>query len=208
MKIVAISDTHEKHKNLKIPNGDILIVAGDITERIYSISAEMFNAWLGELPHKYKIVIAGNHDFYFQHFPDRIEKTLSNAIYLNESSVTIEGIRIWGTPWSKWFYDWAFNIPVGTDAEYWKKIPDGIDILVTHGPPYGILDTVKSNNKSAGCTELLKAVQRVKPKLHIFGHIHESYGTYSTKETTFINASICNEQYEPINKPIVYEYRL
>lgn len=156
MKIVAISDTHQKHKDLKIPDGDILIVAGDISEGVYGISAEMFNIWLGKLPHKHKIVIAGNHDFYLQDFPDRIEKTLSNAIYLNESGVTINGVRIWGTPWSKWFYDWAFNIPRGTDAEYWKKVPDDTDILVTHGPPYGILDMIKSCNKHAGCQGIIK----------------------------------------------------
>lgn len=208
MKIVTISDTHQKHINLKIPDGDMLIVAGDITEGIYFLGADRFNAWLGTLPHKYKIVIAGNHDFYFQDQPDRVKEILSNAIYLNESGITIEGIKIWGSPWTKWFYDWAFNIPIGTDADYWKKVPDDTDILITHGPPYGILDTTKLRNEPAGCKELLKTVERIKPKLHVFGHIHESYGTYTNKETTFINTSICNEKYEPINKPIVYEYRL
>lgn len=194
MKLVTISDTHGLHHNVKIPEGDTLIIAGDIT-RGTEKSAFEFNEWLGELPHKHKIMIAGNHDWFFEKHPEKISKIITNAIYLNESGYEIDGIKFWGSPWTPWFFDWAFNIPPGKESEYWEKIPDKIDVLITHGPPYNILDYVPRDKKHVGCKALLKRIKEIKPKYHIFGHIHDPYGMEEHDGTVFINTSICDESY-------------
>jgi Icc-related predicted phosphoesterase len=120
--------------------------------------------------------------------------------------VTVDGIRIYGSPWQPFFCNWAFNLRTSKELkEKWDLIPEGIDILVTHGPPYGYGDKLAENGSSpgenVGCKELLKAVERVKPKIHAFGHVHEGFGVYTLNNTILINASICDEYYRVINKP-------
>ncbi|HKS27846.1 MAG TPA: metallophosphatase domain-containing protein [Pyrinomonadaceae bacterium] len=205
MKIVCISDTHTFHNEIVIPDGDILIHAGDFTiaGEIWEIAA--FNEWLGTLPHKHKIVIAGNHDWLFQKNPTLARSLITNAIYLEDSMTEIEGLKIYGSPWQPWFMDWAFNLPRGHAlAEKWALIPEGIDILVTHSPPMGVLDKTRASDR-AGCSELTGAVLKIKPRLHIFGHIHEGYGKVEIDYTRFINASTCDAAYRAINKPLVVE---
>jgi Icc-related predicted phosphoesterase len=199
MRIVCVSDTHNLHNKTKIPDGDIFIHAGDITAIGEKEIIIDFNNWLGQLPHKYKIVIAGNHDFCFENESIETEKLLTNAIYLNDSGVEIEGFSIWGSPISpispRFGGDWAFNIDRGQKIRnYWKLIPENTDILITHCPPFGILDMNDLGDKE-GCKDLLDLVQnKIKPTVHIFGHIHEAYGQIQVGQTKFINASIVGLQ--------------
>ncbi len=207
MKIVCISDTHGKHDQIQIPKGDILIHAGDFTKRGLIAEVQQFNQWLAAQPHKYKIVIAGNHDFLFEQNPVLAQSLLSEIIYLEDNFIEIEGIRFWGSPITPWFFDWAFNRQRGAEiAAHWKKIPQGIDILITHGPPKGILD-LTLHGLEVGCEDLLEVVQRIRPQYHIFGHIHEAYGIAQIGNTHFINASILDINYKPAHAPVVLEYK-
>jgi Icc-related predicted phosphoesterase len=207
MKIVCISDTHTLHKNMKIPDGDLLIHAGDVSSRGKLEEIIQFNDWLGTLPHRHKVMIAGNHDFYFESNPPHAKSLITNAVYLNDSGIEIEGIKIWGSPVQPWFYDWAFNRQRGEDIrKHWDLIPTETDILITHGPPYGILDET-ARGELVGCEDLLKVIQqRVKPRLHVFGHIHEGYGKTEIGETIFVNAAMVNLQYRPVNQAIVVDF--
>lgn len=163
------------------------------------------NHWLGTLPHQHKVIIAGNHDWLFQHRPTFARSLITNAIYLEDSKTEIDGLKIYGSPWQPEYMSMAFNLPRGRAlAEKWDMIPRGLDILITHGPPYQILDEVPSGER-VGCEDLLDAVRRVRPRLHIFGHIHHSYGQIKVDSTEFANASICDESYLPANPPLVFD---
>ncbi len=178
--------------------------SGDSTRRGTESEIRGVNSWLGALPHKHKVIISGNHDFGFQTNP--FAKTwITNATYLYDSEITVEGVRIYGSPWQPWFYDWAFNLERGPEiSKVWQKIPSGIDILMTHGPPMGILDQVAYGGH-VGCEELAKELHRIKPKIHVFGHIHEGYGELKQNGIHYVNASSCNVKYQPINPPIVID---
>jgi Icc-related predicted phosphoesterase len=205
VKIVCISDTHSLHSCInKFPDGDVLIHAGDCTNAGSIDDLKRFNKWLGSLPHRHKLCIAGNHDWCLQNRPAEAEKILTNATYLCDSSVTIDGVKFYGSPFQPEFCDWAFNLPRGGDElrEKWAAIPRDTDVLITHGPPDKILDKVLEGERT-GCALLLTEVQIVKPRLHVFGHIHEGYGKVSSGDTRFVNASICTRAYAPTNRPIV-----
>ena len=207
MQIVAISDTHGKHRNLKIPDGDILIHAGDVSKSGRPEQIQDFLDWFTNQKFRYKIFVAGNHDFFFDNaHVDVIGKMIpKEVIYLNDSGVEIEGFKIWGSPITPWFNDWAFNRERGEEIKkHWDLIPDDTDILITHGPAFGILDETVYG-KRTGCEELLLRVYQVKPKYHIFGHIHEDYGSFTKGETTFINASVLDDWYEMKNEPIILD---
>ena len=207
MKIIAISDTHGQHKDLQLPEGDILLHAGDVSKRGSRAEIMDFLFWFSEQPHKYRIFIAGNHDFYFEKTgKEQINSDMpKNVVYLNDSGTEIEGIKIWGSPIQPWFYDWAFNRQRGPDIKkHWDLIPNDTDILLTHGPAYGILD-LTMDGRAVGCEDLLKKIQDIKPKYHICGHIHEAYGQERAGETNFINASVLNLDYKLVNKAFVFE---
>ncbi len=205
MRIVAISDTHSLHQQVTIPDGDLLIHAGDFTRRGREREIRRFNAWLETLPHPHKIVVAGNHDFMFEREPERAQAMLTAATYLRDSGCTIDGVRLWGSPWQPEFFDWAFNLPRGPAlAEKWALIPDDTDVLITHGPPHQVLDETFAG-LAVGCEDLVDALERVRPKVHIFGHIHEGYGRRDLGRTTFLNASICTLGYEATNAPLVFD---
>ena len=130
---------------------------------------------------------------------------MTGVTYLEDEEVEIEGLRLWGSPWQPWFYDWAFNLPRGPALRAkWDRIPAGIDVLVTHGPPHGVLDHV-GRGEDVGCEELLEAVRRVRPRLHVFGHIHEGYGQLERDGVRFVNASTCTLSYDPVNAPILFD---
>jgi len=203
MKIIALSDTHGFHRSLQIPDGDILIHAGDLCNHGILEEVIDFNNFLNALPHPHKIVIAGNHDFCFEENKAACEKALTNAIYLQDQEITIDGVKFYGSPWQPWFYDWAFNLERGPEIRAkWDLIPEDTDVLITHGPPFGIRDLTFQKDH-AGCQDLLAVVERVKPAVHIFGHIHEGYGINVKDGTTFINASSYNHNYQTINQPVV-----
>ena len=209
MKIVCISDTHGLHHALELPEGDMIIHAGDVTSRGQSHQVIDFLNWYTKLDFKYKIFIAGNHDFFFENESlEEINTSIpDNIIYLNDSAIEIEGLKIWGSPVQPWFYDWAFNRQRGTQIQkHWDLIPDNLDILITHGPAYGILD-VTVRNESVGCEDLLNKIKDAKPKFHVCGHIHEDYGNMKQFGINFINASVLNEHYQLVNSPITIEIK-
>ncbi len=207
MRAVFISDTHGKHDELILPEGDILFHMGDVSNVGTESGIIDFLNWFEKLDVQYKIFIAGNHDFFFEKESESIIKELipPSIIYLNDSGIEINGKYIWGSPIQPWFFDWAFNRKRGEEIlEHWKLIPKNTDILLTHGPPFGILDQTLSG-KSVGCEELMKEVDKIKPKIHAFGHIHEAYGIQEKEECTFVNASVLNFNYKLVNKPIVID---
>jgi len=207
MRIVCLSDTHCQTNSIDVPDGDVLIVAGDVCLSGRMHELQQFDEFLGQLPHKHKLFVAGNHDIPFDCFTtEKAATLLKNATcYLESSSIEIEGVKLWGSPWQPEFFNWAFNLPRGPRlAEIWAQIPNDTDVLVTHTPPYGILDRVDSG-EHVGCEDLRRALQRVKPKVHVFGHVHEDRGVMELNGTTFINACICNERYMAVHQPIVFD---
>ena len=226
VRIVCISDTHCKHAQLQIPDGDILIHAGDISSVGHPHQLQRFVDWLTGLPHRHKIVIAGNHDltldkaYYerswqrFHYRSGRLDDDLARQVmtnqaafhYLVDEEICVAGIRVYGSPWQPQFFDWAFNLERGKPcALAWKKIPAGVDIVVTHGPPLGHGDQT-STGQRAGCVNLLHEIQyRIQPKYHVFGHIHEGYGVTTDGTTTYVNASSCTLKYVASNPPIVFD---
>lgn len=221
MIIDCISDLHGEEPELE--GGDLLIVAGDLTARDHPREFIIFKEWLWLTKQKYKkvILIAGNHD-------GLIEKRIMmgpqetwnvrDFCYLEDSGTEFCGVdkdgnsctmKIWGSPWTPAFGDWHFMKDRGEPIKkMWDLIPKDIDILITHGPPFGIQDQVKyssktNNGKFAGCEELRNALDLLKKlKLHVFGHVHEGYGKVQVNGVIHVNASIMNEDYEPVNKPI------
>jgi Icc-related predicted phosphoesterase len=209
MKIIAISDTHGRHDKLIMPKGDVLIHAGDFTPRGEIIDVAKFSDFLAKQNYQYKIVIAGNHDFSFEDERQKeVEKMITDAgaIYLNDSGIEIAGVKFWGSPITPWFHDWAFNRARGiVIKKHWDLIPGNTDVLITHGPPYGILDRV-FDGQVVGCEELLIKVQEIKPRLHIFGHIHEDRGIKEIAGTLFMNASSIDVHYKKTFEPMEYAY--
>ncbi len=209
MKFVVISDTHGQHRSLKLPKGDIIIHAGDISKRGHPIELEDFLDWFSNLKFKHKIFIAGNHDFFLEQAHPRIIEQMipKGVVYLNDSGFQIEGLKFWGSPITPWFNDWAFNRERGEEIkQHWDLIPDDTDILITHGPPFGILDETVDGERT-GCEELLGKVHQIKPKFHVFGHIHEDYGQYTKGETIFVNASVLDDCYQLVYQPVAIELK-
>ena len=187
MRIVAIADTH--NSQLSLPDGDILIHAGDLTGRGSLPELERVADWLRAQPHRHKVVIAGNHDFALQRNPVAARALFHGLTFLEDSEVTLGGLRIWGSPWQPWFHDWAFNARRGPEIDAkWARIPEGIDVLVTHGPPYGYGDLVLDGER-VGCEDLLRHLGRVKPRVHLFGHIHEDRGEWQLGPTRIVNCT-------------------
>ena len=206
MRFVAISDTHGKHQ-FDLPPGDVILHAGDVSSRGLKAEVEHFLNWFSNLDYQYKVFIAGNHDFFFEKAsPSEIQALIpDNLIYLNDSGVEIEGIKIWGSPIQPWFYNWAFNRQRGDDIKkHWALIPADSDIVITHGPVFGIHDRTASG-QLVGCEDLLPVIQRIAPKVHLCGHIHEAYGTKQVGETLYINASILDLRYTIAHDPVVFD---
>lgn len=207
MKFVIISDTHGQHKNLTLPKGDVIIHAGDISQRGKESEILDFLNWFKDLDFKYKIFIAGNHDFFFEETSVKdIQKIIpENIIYLCDSGVEVEHIKIWGSPITPNFFDLAFNSDRGEPiSKHWELIPSDTDILITHGPAFGKLDKT-TRGENVGCEDLLHTIDKIKPKVHICGHIHEGYGQTTSSKTKFINASVLDEKYGLTNPPITFE---
>ncbi len=207
MRIVCISDTHGLHRKLVLPEADILIHAGDFM--VHGCSTEEiddFNEWLGTLPYRHRIVVAGNHDLLFESSPAEARTHLSNAVYLENAGITLEGVSFWGCPVTPVLPQWAFSAERGT-AKYWDQIPAGIAVLVTHGPPFGTLDKDDILSSHMGCKQLTKAVLRIKPRLHVFGHVHGGYGQEAGPNgTCFVNCAALNGA--TLNRPVVIKLGL
>lgn len=214
MRIVCISDSHNQLDQVQLPKGDLLVHAGDWTMGGKLDEIAKFNYDL-QMKLEYgfplgAVIIAGNHDFLMEKQPTLGRSIVRAGHYLEDSGIEIEGVKFWGSPATPWFFDWAFNFQRGEEIKTkWDLIPGDTDVLITHGPPAGFLDEIP-NGDTVGCEDLFEALMRVKPKVHIFGHIHNSYGKILLKlndkhRTQFVNASICTERYKPTNKPIVID---
>lgn len=203
MKIVIISDTHRYHKNIDLPAGDILIHAGDLSGSGTVSQLEDINEWFGTLGFSHIICVPGNHDRLFEWNLNVAREIMTNCTILLDEEIIINGLKFYGSPWQPRFFNWAFNLSRGRElTAVWAKIPEDTDVLITHCPPYAINDS-NINGEHCGCYDLLERVNQIKPKLHCFGHIHEGYGKNEFNGITFINASVCNAAYNPINKPHV-----
>lgn len=206
-KIVCISDTHAEHRLLDVPDGDILIHSGDFTNQGEHHEVASFANWLDTLPHKHKIVVPGNHDKTFEDDLDTMSEVMKySCTLLIDNCVIVEGMRIWGSPWTPNFFPehWVYNHDgQGPHANkvYAEMCRHTPDIVVSHGPPYGIADEVERGH--VGCHTLLKYLEKLRPKLVVCGHIHEGYGTWATDFTTVVNASCMTGNYRLKNPPIV-----
>ncbi|BDE05241.1 hypothetical protein WPS_05170 [Vulcanimicrobium alpinum] len=201
MRLAIASDTHLRHAAVAVPDGDVFVHCGDLCGKQSSLEeVRVFGEWARALPHRHKIVIAGNHDFPFERMPEAARAALGEGIiYLQDAGVTIGGLRFWGSPWQPRFFDWAFNLDRGEPLRVkWAQIPADTDVLITHGPPRGILDAT-ARGDAAGCDDLLARVHEVRPRVHCFGHIHEAAGIEERSGTIFVNASICTLRYAPSN---------
>jgi Icc-related predicted phosphoesterase len=192
----------------KLPDADVIIHCGDFTSVGHGHEIRNFMQWFKKLDrYKYKIIIAGNHDWLFE--TNRVlalEDVPKNVIYLEDQGVEIEGLKFYGTPVTRPFNNWAFNRPEEKLAEHWKAIPDDTDVLITHGPPHTIFDWSIYDNIHTGSPSLyFEVLERIKPKLHCFGHIHGGYGTKVIEGTTFMNASNLDEDYMCVNAPMTFE---
>lgn len=218
LRITCISDTHNKHNVLDnfLPGGDILIHAGDMTGRGYRAELENFFKWYdGIQDYGHKLFIAGNHDFGFEEDNELYRGLLTGyktIDYLQDELLMVgeeysDMVKIWGSPWQPEFYNWAFNLPRGSSlSEKWGMIPLDTDILITHGPPFGKLDRVDGVNENVGCVDLMGRIKVVKPKICVFGHIHEGAGYVFDGDTHFINASILDGRYTFRNRPITFDW--
>ncbi len=212
MIIDCISDLHGHYP--KLEGGDLLIVAGDLTGRDSPRGYSEILEWFKKLDYKKIIAIAGNHDNLLYRGlvwggDDRHDDPI-NLEYLCDSGTEFQELKIWGSPWTKWFPEvnprcTAFMLKTEEQlAQKWALIPDDTDILVTHGPAFTIRDG-KNVHEYLGSTSLLKKISKMNClKLHIFGHIHEGYGLegYGIESVIHVNASHVNERYEPVNKPV------
>jgi Icc-related predicted phosphoesterase len=212
--IDCISDLHGHYPELE--GGDLLIVAGDLTRTDDYQEWKGFFTWVKSLCYKKKIVICGNHDRYMEYNPGFMQERFDEFTYLCDSGTEFEGLKIWGSPWTKRFEGMnpncmAFTVDTEEElAQKWAMIPENIDILVTHSPSEGVLDEINEVTKwgtkhfNVGSSSLVIPMIKSGCKLHVFGHIHESYGKFynAINGITYINASHVNEKYEPVNKPI------
>ena len=222
MKITFISDTHSKHNQVtsSLPGGDVLINAGDISNKGHRSEIQDFIKWFSTIEnYTHKIFIAGNHDFGCQDEVLAVEELLrlnpgSEYIYDDifligdESDDYDDMVKVWGSPWQPEFYNWAFNLPrQGAELKaVWNMIPSDVDILVTHGPPNGHLDYVDYAKQNVGCELLRDRIDLIKPKIHVFGHIHSSYGYKFDGTTHFFNAAVLDERYNFTQKPLTVEW--
>ena len=221
MKITLISDTHTKHQNLNsdLPGGDILIHSGDFMNSGYDKEdVTDFFDWFSSIKgYDKKIFIAGNHDRILENDPTWSTLTIKdypNLIYLQDEGYSIydieddSSVKLYGSPWQPEFNGWAFNLPRNGEVmkAKWDAIPKGTDILITHGPPFGYLDIPGGQSIRVGCEMLRYRVDELKPKIHVFGHVHGGYGYYSNGHTHFFNASVLNERYKYTNKPFTFEW--
>lgn len=229
IRIVCISDTHLQHDFI-LPEGDILIHAGDLTFQGNVPEISMAAQWLRSIydskRFKHIIVVPGNHDWLAEKNPGLMRMLMEDAgcIYLDHRPTEVMGLRFFGSGYTPRFFDWALNVDRGPKlAALWEQIPEDTQVLVTHGPPAGVLDTVRRprgerdnmnfssvskdqlRDAHVGCDDLANRTKRLKDlKLHVFGHVHAPGVVYGEK-ITYVNAATCNERYKAAHAPIVIE---
>jgi Icc-related predicted phosphoesterase len=196
MRIAVIADTHSQERKLSLQPGDLLLHNGDImTDGWRSSEIDNFIAWMKDQPYTHKVVIAGNHD----HMLEKGMRSLADVegiVYLENSGVELAGVKIWGSPVTPFFYNWAWNVQPHLIHETWDTIPSGLDILMTHGPAAGTLDSITPGSMPLGCYDLQLAIERTRPKVHTCGHIHGGHGIKRHPNGMIsINASVIDERY-------------
>ncbi len=203
-KIALISDTHGFHDEIDIPICDILIHAGDYSSWGNMQELIAFNEWLGTLDQcKNIVVIDGNHDLYAYKSYSIAKHLFTNATYLRDELVTINGLKIWGSPWSRTYGNWAYMCPESELLLKYQHIPENIDILVSHTPAYGVLDHVPRKGHTGSVALADEVKDRIKPKLLVCGHLHDDGGKHKTVNgIIYANAAICDEDYIPSRSPI------
>ena len=202
IKHVLIADTHGRNDLLDgLPDGDVLIHCGDSTKYGSRVGLFAFCKAFGVLPHKDKILIAGNHDGCFIKHPEEAPAIVRDAgiHYLQDEGITLNGLNYWGIPWVPQFGEWAFMGDEVFLRNKWASIPLGVNVLISHGPPKWILDD------GVGSISQYTFVNSLAPELNVFGHIHEGYGLKHIKRTAFINCSLLNLRYESVNAPVVFD---
>ena len=213
MKIIAISDAHY-NINFSVPKADLMLIAGDMEPAFHnpylSINLQSnwlngeFRYWLVEQPVKEIIFVAGNHSHIFEVSKRDVPKMNKNFHYLEDSFIEIFGLKIYGTPHQLNFNNWAFNLSEEELSRKWELIPDDVDILLCHSPPYGIMDKT-SDNINIGSKSLLKRIEKIKPKYIVYGHNHAEYGIIEKNGIKYINCFLLNEDYKMVRKPIELE---
>lgn len=204
VKLTFISDTHMAHRGLELEGGDILVHCGDFSHTGTPKQNMDFLEWFSEQDYKHKVFIYGNHELGTAEdtaFHQKLQG-LDDVHLLLDSGVELEGLKFWGSPVTPEFGNWAYMMDEGGRRSHWDKIPDDTDVLVTHGPPFEVLDECPD---SVGCPHLFCEVVSKNIPYHAFGHIHEGYGEEVTLDTHFINCSIMSERYNPINLPVNIE---
>lgn len=230
-RVVCISDTHGQHEALDVPDGDVLVFAGDACSAGTPGEWAAFCRWLGALPHAHKVVVPGNHDWPLQpsvpawgvsarygpatlrHARRRVED--AGAVLLMDHEATVAGLRVYGSPWVPAFYRWAFNLPRGGAklAEVWSRVPEGLDVLVTHTPVFGTLDRTDRGER-AGCGRLADRLRQLDgagagPRFHVHGDIHEAAGVHAPPlgavGRTTVNASVLDASYRHAQTPVVLD---
>jgi Icc-related predicted phosphoesterase len=232
-RVTLISDTHTKHAQLTtttslrkadqpidLPGGDILIHAGDFMSSGYNpMEAVMFFQWFDAIDnYDTKILIAGNHDRWMQDSEDEARSLLKGYYktieYLQDEGMALynidedASIKLYGSPWQPEFHNWAFNLPRNGEEmqSRWNSIPEDTDILVTHGPAFGHLDIPGGQSVRVGCEMLRHRIDTIRPKIHVCGHIHGSYGYHFDGHTHFFNASVLDERYKYTHAPFTFEW--
>lgn len=209
MRLVCISDTHGLHEQVRLPAGEVLLHAGDLSDWGRLDEVADFLSWFSQVGHfRHRVFIAGNHDFAFERSPRLAENLIPrNVIYLNDSGIVLDGLKVWGSPITPSFCSMAFNRDDTAIQANWNLIPDDVDVLVTHGPPLGIMDRVLPSDLPVGCPLLAQAIARCQPRVHVFGHIHEGYGQQQQDDVLYVNAAICDHKYAVNNAPQVIQLR-
>jgi predicted phosphohydrolase len=189
VRIVAVADTHLFHRALVVPDGDVFVHAGDMCRGGDLVELRTAADWINRLPHRHKVIVAGNHDWAFAREPGAARAMFPAAHYLEDAELALDGVRFYGSPWQPEFCNWAFNLPRGPAlAAVWAKIPRGVDVLITHGPPEGFGDRTTLTSR-AGCADLRARVAEIQPRLHLFGHIHQDGGAWHDGTTLFANVT-------------------
>ena len=217
-RLVVVSDTHNRHRDIAMPDGDVAVHCGDASVSGTREELEEFVAWFSSLSHRHKLMVGGNHDDWLEFHPELAKD--AGISFMWDSGVFAEGLSFYGSPYRtvseervrlpKTHHRWsAFMITEAWAAHAWNEIPMGLDVLVTHQPPYGLLDSAGS--KPWGSPALRSVVERVRPKMHLFGHVHGAYGNIVVGSTTFINAAICDGDGghegagEPSRQPVIID---
>lgn len=209
MQLVIISDTHNNRLQ-KLPDGDVLVHAGDLTAlgRHGETQKQLDHLAKFHSQFKHIVLVAGNHDFLAQKENPLFTQMCQDRgiTYLEDSGINLGGFYFYGTPWTPTFYNWAFMESEADLVRRFRWIPEDTDVLITHGPPRYILDQ-NGYGEHCGSMALLERVKQVKPKVHVFGHIHDSHGTLEYDGTTFVNAAQVDDEHQlrANKKPIVVE---